>query len=242
MIARAGDAVPKSYRQNPGAVLLALEWAAARDVDALSAIQTVSFVSGRPVIDSTMQRALAKRAGYRVVVKAASTDAATVEVHEGGELLGSVTYTLDEAKAAGLLGKDNWRHHPKAMLVARATTQAMRWFAPEVMVGIEVADPDPIATLESEPVETSEPRSAPAEAETVEAEVAETDAEGDAEPITARTLGEVKAAIESAKASGAWPEAVNRMRAEGIPVRPQSMTEPQGRRTILLCGNPKAAA
>ena len=158
-VAKAGDAIPKGYRGNPGAVLLAKAWADKRGLDILTALQTVAFVQGRPVIDATMQRALAKQAGYRVTVTDASSTAATVKVVElaSGEVIGEASYTVDDAKAAGLLGKDNWKRTPEDMLVARATTRAVRRYAPEVMVGLvagtdeldEIRDrEDPIAVLQ----------------------------------------------------------------------------------------------
>ena len=63
-IASAGDVLPRSYRSNPGAVLLAKAWADSRGLDILTAIQTVAFIEGKPVVDATMQRALAERQGF----------------------------------------------------------------------------------------------------------------------------------------------------------------------------------
>lgn len=159
MIAQAGDALPRSYRGNPGAVLLAMEWARARDIDLLTAIQTVAFIDGKPVIDATMQRALARRAGYRVVVEHADISAARVAVFaHNGERLGDATFTMQDAERAGLTGKANWRQHPRAMLVARATTQALRWHAPEVMVGMLTADE--AAVIAGAPAPVDEPLTA----------------------------------------------------------------------------------
>ena len=152
-VAAAGDAIPRSYRGKPGAVLLADEWARARGLDLLTALQTVAFIDGKPVIDATMQRALAKRAGYVAKVVAASVTEATVEVWEGDEKLGTATYTIEEAKSAGLLGKNNWKQNPKSMLVARATTQAIRWHAPDVMTGVfteeEIDEPLDVLAIEA---------------------------------------------------------------------------------------------
>lgn len=67
-IARAKEALPRSYRENVGAVMLADAWARSRGIDTLTAIQSVSFVDGKPVVDATMQRALAERAGFEVRV------------------------------------------------------------------------------------------------------------------------------------------------------------------------------
>src|SRR5690606_26794247 len=99
-IAKAGDMLPASHRTKPGAVLLVNQWAQKHDVDILTAMQTVAFVQGRPVIDATMQRALAERAGYRVKVldDECTDESAKVEVWRDDELIGSASYTIDQAK------------------------------------------------------------------------------------------------------------------------------------------------
>lgn len=243
-IARAGDAIPKGYRQNPGAVLLALEWATQREVDALTAIQTVSFISGRPVIDATMQRALAKRAGYRVRPKGEpTTETATVEVWEDGELLGSATYTIEEARSAGLTGKDNWKHNPKDMLIARATTRAMRWWAPDVMVGVftadELDDGDALEVLvpteaDPEPIDEAEVVEVVALDESDHPPVTG-DFPDDGTPLSDDTARAVRAAIAHAKAAQMWPDVATQMQAEGIPLAVPKMTEAQALRVAWLC-------
>ena len=184
MIADARDALPQSYRKNPGAVVLAKGWADARGLDLLTVLQNVAFVNGRPVVDATMQRALAENAGYRVIVEEATAEAATVKVIDAnGQVLGSTTYTIAEARTAGLTGKDNWKRHPAEMLVARATTRALRWHAPSVLLGVtdrdEIDDdgrvsvelaappqfeaaPEPDEIIEPEIVDEGEPEAAPA--------------------------------------------------------------------------------
>ena len=169
VIATAGEALPRAYRDRPGAVLLVMEWAHARGVDALVATQNVSFVDGKPIIDATMQRALALRAGYQVRIEPGDTEATAIVERDGAEV-GRATYTLDDARTAGLLGKKNWQQNPKSMLVARATTQALRWHAPDVMVGVFSEDDietDPVVILEP----TTAPEPAPETDDVVEAEV-----------------------------------------------------------------------
>lgn len=150
-IARAGDMLPRNYRDKPGAVILVNQWAKAHGVDMLTAMQTVAFVQGRPVIDATMQRALAERAGYAIKIPDATRESATVEVWKDGERVGSATYTWEDATTAKLVGKDNWKNNPEDMLVARATTRAIRRHAPSVMIGMadpdEAYDTDPVAVL-----------------------------------------------------------------------------------------------
>lgn len=57
------------------------------------------------------------------------------------------TYTIEMAQKADLLKKDNWKHHPDAMLRAGACRLAGRYGAPGSLMGLEVFDPDQYAEL-----------------------------------------------------------------------------------------------
>lgn len=201
-IAKAGDMLPRSYREKPGAVLLVMQWAKSRDVDVLTAIQTVSFIEGRPVIDATMQRALAQRAGYRVEITEASRESASVRVFRESDLLvlGSSTYTMEDARTAGLAGKKNWQQNPEDMLVARATTRALKRCAPDVMLGLitqdEAEEVDTVSILASEPDGPAEDTTtAPAETPALTPAATEPDTE-DAEIVFG--INEFKSLIRQA--------------------------------------------
>lgn len=211
--------------------LLAVDFATKRDLDLISVTQGVSFVQGRPVIDATLQRALAQRAGYQVVPVDVSDTSATVRVSKGGQVIGEATYTLEDAKLAGLTGKDNWKKNPKAMLVARATTQACRWYAPDVMTGVTAEDDDwaddPVDTLTA--TATVDP--VPVVEDIPDAEIVVEDMD---RPLSAATKGTAKAAIDRAKADGRWDDIADRIAAEGLPSF-SKLTERQALRVVELC-------
>jgi hypothetical protein len=56
-------------------------------------------------------------------------------------------FSLDDAKLAGLLGKDNWKNTPAAMLHARAVSRGVRWCFPQATQGLytpeEISDETP---------------------------------------------------------------------------------------------------
>lgn len=260
-IAEARDAIPKSYQRNTGAVLLAMGWAEARGIDLLTAIQTVSFVGGRPVIDATMQRALAEREGLRAIVTEATSTTATVRVIEkaSGEVLGEATYTIDDATRAGLTNKTNWQNNPEDMLVARATTRAMRRYAPGVMVGLvggedeldEIQERERDSTLaaltknageDQNPKEgdvASNPAGESEEPPAVNDTASESSPVEDAEvvtPITPATLARVTEAIADAKTRDGWGAIAGGLQGEGIELAPKKMTEEQAARVLDVLG------
>lgn len=208
-VATAEDAIPKFYRRRPGAVLLAQEWAQRRDVDLLTAMQTVAFIDGKPVVEATMLAALAERAGYVVSVVETTTESATVAVSRGGVELGRASYTMDQARTAGLANKNTWKAHPANMLVARARTQCLRFYAPSVMVGLSTPDEvesDPVEVLTTTPTLTVVPDEA-ADDEPVDAEVVPEPAEPATGVVAAPVAGggvwsDRQALIDTLKAHG----------------------------------------
>ena len=67
----------------------------------------------------------------------------------GDERVHSYTYTIEQAKAANLLGKSNWKAAPDVMLRYRAARRLLKSVAPDVVLGIpsNVLDAEPIPVL-----------------------------------------------------------------------------------------------
>jgi hypothetical protein len=243
-ISRAGEMLPKNYRNQPGAVFLALEWAEQRNLAVLDVLHGVAFVHGKPVIDSTLQRALAIAAGYRLTITHADQDRATVVVSRNNEQLGTASFTIEEARTAGLAGKDNWKRHPTEMMVARATTRAIKWFCPEALLGgvlteDELEGPEPVAeplverprivATNTHPVVETDAQPEPVvetSEDITDAEIVDTGSELatagtentqpdlDA-PAGAMMRGQAKAVLDQFKGTEHWPEFSAAMKANG---------------------------
>jgi hypothetical protein len=65
-------------------------------------------------------------------------------LHRRGSI--EVDWTIQQAKTAGLTGKDVWKQYPRAMLRARVISEGIRTVYPGVAVGVytpeEIADAD----------------------------------------------------------------------------------------------------
>lgn len=253
-IAKAGDMLPRAYRGQPGAILLAIDWAERHDLAVMDAIHGVAWVQGRPVVDSTLQRAMARNAGYDVRVTEATDTKATVRVLvNGSTVVGTASYTIEEAKAAGLTGKDNWRKHTTDMLVARATTRAIKWFCAEALIGgalspdeVDDLTDDPLTVMTAVPV-VAEPASVPPVATTepevlrrddddvTDAEVVDADQDDADELAGPADKGETKAALEIVKGNGTYQAVTDAMKAEGIPLAATKWTVAHTARIQQLC-------
>lgn len=138
----AANLLPKAYRDQPANVLLAMEYADALGLRPMAVIQNLHIIEGKPSASADLIGALVRRAGHRLRVhleKPGTTDAVAIAElvrSDDPEYVFTAMWTLGRAKQAGLLGKDNWLHHPEQMLKRRATSEVARDACPEVLSGL----------------------------------------------------------------------------------------------------------
>lgn len=136
VMARA-SLLPKAYREQPANVLLAIEHGEMLGMPPLAAIQMIHIIDGRPAASAGLISALVRRAGHRLRVTGSDTQAtATIVRADDPEFTYTATWDMDRAKAAGLLGKTNWRLYPAAMLKARAVSEVARDACQEALCGL----------------------------------------------------------------------------------------------------------
>jgi hypothetical protein len=104
----------------------------------MQALRDIFIQNGRPAMMATLMAQLARRAGHKVTVRSHTNTECTIQIHRRGSQRPEqpLTWTIEDAKTAGLLGKDNWRHYPKAMLWNRAVSAAVRRDCSEVLGGV----------------------------------------------------------------------------------------------------------
>lgn len=134
--------VPKDYQGNPGNILVAIQWGAEIGLPPLQAMQNIAVVNGRPSIWGDAMIALVKGSGLLVSVNEDIGDTqATCTVQRRGEGPVSRTFTMEDAKKAGLAGKQGpWTQYPKRMLQMRARSWALRDVFPDVLKGVYIAE------------------------------------------------------------------------------------------------------
>ncbi len=106
----------------------------------IQAMTGINVIKGRITLSANLMAALIKRAGYRIRVKWEGSQAVALTIFDPqGEELGESSFSLQDAKQAGLSG-GNWSKYPRNMLYARAVSNAARWYAPEVLTGCYLPD------------------------------------------------------------------------------------------------------
>jgi hypothetical protein len=78
------------------------------------------------------------RPGYDYKVIEHDTDHCRIEFTRDGESQGISEYTMANARDANLANKHPWKASPRNMLFARAMSNGVKWFIPEVLGGLPV--------------------------------------------------------------------------------------------------------
>lgn len=108
----------------------------AKGLDPMTAVERYHIVQGRPVMRAEAMLAEFLAAGGRVEWHERSDTAAiaTFSHPQGGSI--RVSWTIDQARAAGLTGKDVWRQYARQMLHARCVSEGVRSVFPGVTNGL----------------------------------------------------------------------------------------------------------
>lgn len=136
------DFVPKDYQRKPGNILVALQWGAEIGLQPLQALQNIACINGRPAIWGDAMLALVRQSGLLESIDEDQTDEiATCTIKRRGEKERVVTFSMADAKRAGLSGKAGpWTQYPKRMMQSRARAYALRDIFPDVLKGMAVAE------------------------------------------------------------------------------------------------------
>lgn len=134
----SADLLPDAYKRKPGNVLLAVEYGEMLGVHPLTAIQQVHVIKGKLTMSAELMRAQVQRAGhqFRTLEMSSTVSRVSITRADDPDHTTTVTFTIEDAKAAGLTGNDNYKKFPTSMLHARATSMAVRAVCPEVLMGI----------------------------------------------------------------------------------------------------------
>ena len=103
----------------------------------IASLTNIHVIQNKIQIGANLLAIKVRQAGYRYKVTwlpdHKNPDACAIEFFENGESIGVSEFSMDDAKAASLAGKDNWRNYSRNMLFARAISNGVKWYCPEVV-------------------------------------------------------------------------------------------------------------
>lgn len=109
----------------------------------MQSLRLIHVVEGKPTLSADAMASLVMRSPVcEYLTPIEMTDARCVyeAKRKGAPKPVTLAYTIQQAQAAGLTGKDNWKKHTAAMLRARALSSICRAVFPDLVAG--VYDPD----------------------------------------------------------------------------------------------------
>ena len=108
-------------------------------VPATYALRNIHVVKGKPVCSAELLLALVRRSYGPGAIRVAKTSnaACTVQYREQGwDGISEYTFTMDDARTAGVANSQTWKAYPAAMLRARCISAVVRFAFPECIAGL----------------------------------------------------------------------------------------------------------
>jgi hypothetical protein len=129
--------VPTKLRGRPEAVLACMLKGSELGIPLMQSLSAIHVIEGRPTMSAELMRAVVQSRGHTIVVEESSTTRCIIKGKRAGENEWQrFTFSEDDARRAGLLGKDVWKRWPAAMLLARASGMLCRAVFADCLAGI----------------------------------------------------------------------------------------------------------
>lgn len=131
--------VPKHYAGNPDAILVAWEYGGSLGLGLMQSLQGIAVINGMPCIWGDSLLAAVMASGQLESIDESVEGKCTVV--RKGKNPATTTFTMADAKVAGLIGKTGpWTQYPKRMLQMRVRAFALRDNFPDILKGMQVAE------------------------------------------------------------------------------------------------------
>jgi hypothetical protein len=120
-----------------------------------AAMSGIHIIQGKPTLGAGLIASAVKGSGkYDYKVKEMNEKICSIDFFQGAENIGNSTFTIEDAKKALTKNIDKF---PKNMLFARAISNGVKWFCPDVFAGpVYVSEEMPEQTVDVPHVEIIE--------------------------------------------------------------------------------------
>ena len=129
--------VPSAFRGKPEAVFAAILYGDELGLGPMQSLNSIHVIEGKPSMSPELMRALVARAGHRLDVKLASNEKVVLwGKRADNDSEATVEWSMKDAQQAGLAGRGAWKTYPRAMLLARATSEICRMIFSDCIAGL----------------------------------------------------------------------------------------------------------
>jgi len=121
-----------------------------------AAMSGIHIIQGKPTLGAGLIASAVKGSGkYDYKVLKLDDKNCSIDFLQGGEVIGNSSFSIEDAKKAQTKNIDKF---PKNMLFARAISNGVKWFCPDVFAGpVYVAEEMPDNTVDVNHIEVIEP-------------------------------------------------------------------------------------
>jgi len=149
------DMVPKDYKGKPGNVLAAVQMGAELGLAPMQSLQNIAVINGRPSVWGDALLGLCQaQPDFEDIQETDDGETATCMVKRRGRAPVTRTFSMADAKQAGLLGKQGpWSNYPKRMRQMRARGFALRDAYADALKGLNSAEEQADIPLRAEVVQ-----------------------------------------------------------------------------------------
>lgn len=145
------------FKMTPPQILTLMMLCESEGLHPIKALQLYDIIDGRPALKAVALLARFLESGGSVDwLEQSATAAEATFTHSKTCPKGvTVRYTLDDAKVACLLHKDNWKKNPADMLVARVCSRGAKRANPACILGMDLPEAEEVATAVETTARTS---------------------------------------------------------------------------------------
>ena len=135
---------PKAFQGRPADIVVAVQWASEVGLAPLAAMQNMAVINGKPSLYGDGMMALItghpEYVSHKEWREGDEAFCTIVRMRFGEKIETTRSFSLADAKQAGLTGKGPWRSYPKRMLQMRARGFAARDSFPDALSGVIIKE------------------------------------------------------------------------------------------------------
>lgn len=135
-LAKVPGFLPKHFFGEPYKVMAAILYGRDLGLSNFMSLQHLVPIEGKVGADAQLVGMLVRRAGHKLEDKTTNQGSTVTITRADDGSVHEATFTIEDARQAALLGKDNWKHYPAAMLYSRALTACARKGAQDALMGV----------------------------------------------------------------------------------------------------------
>ncbi|MEK7180293.1 MAG: hypothetical protein AAB706_02360 [Patescibacteria group bacterium] len=134
--------IPTNFKDKPADLAIAISMGNEVGLHWTHAIQSMAVINGRPSLwgDGALAVVMSHPQFLSIDENECTNDKGVCVIERRGSPPRRYEFTLEMARAAGLLGKDTYKQHQGRMLQRRARARAMADLFPDALKGIGLAD------------------------------------------------------------------------------------------------------